>query len=130
MGAEDRARREAPPEPGTVDMDEVKLRKVFVQLDIGGNDMVSAANLKHLFAQLGDLPTDKEIDGMIYLCDPDGEGVVTFENFLNVFHAPAEALRNISMNEMQEIVYGTKGNSDSEDSSEAKSSRGSSSSSG
>mmetsp|Transcript_6474 Transcript_6474/g.14161 ORF Transcript_6474/g.14161 Transcript_6474/m.14161 type:complete len:226 (+) Transcript_6474:186-863(+) len=100
-------------EPGSVVLEESMLRKVFAQLDIDNNDRISAAELKHLFAQLGMTPSDAEIDGMIYLCDRDGEGQVSFENFLSVFHQPAEALRAIDLQELQEILQGDSEDDDS-----------------
>lgn len=94
--------------PGSVHYEEGELRKVFNGLDFTSSDRIKASELRHIFAQIGMMPTDGEIDGMIYMCDPEGEGVVTFENFLNVFSTPAESLRHINVHKLKELVTGQK----------------------
>jgi len=108
-----------PPEVGSVSFDENMLRKAFVAFDLDKNDMVGAKELKHLFAQLGETPTNGEIDGMIALCDNRGEGQVSFEDFLSIFSNPAESLRAANIPLLKELVLGERrsqsGSSDMED---------------
>merc|ERR1712190_680007 len=103
---------------GSVHLDENMLRKAFQVFDIDKNDFVGAKELKHLFAQIGEMPKDAEIDGMIHLCDGRGEGMVSFEDFINVFSNPAESLRSVDVASLKEVVWGERKGSDDEDSEE------------
>jgi hypothetical protein len=126
--AEERVER--PPTPGSVFFDEPALRKAFQTFDVSRKNAVGAKELKHLFAQMGEVPTDQEIDGMIYLCDVRGEGVVSFEDFVSIFANPAEELPKIDVAGLREVVLGEKADSSSgSGSSDDESGSGSSSSS-
>mmetsp|Transcript_47648 Transcript_47648/g.101961 ORF Transcript_47648/g.101961 Transcript_47648/m.101961 type:complete len:257 (-) Transcript_47648:27-797(-) len=111
----DKANRERLAE-GSVHLDENMLRKAFQVFDIDKNDFVGAKELKHLFAQIGEMPKDAEIDGMIHLCDGRGEGMVSFEDFINIFSNPAESLRSVDVAGLKEVVLGERKGSDDDDS--------------
>mmetsp|Transcript_53078 Transcript_53078/g.106585 ORF Transcript_53078/g.106585 Transcript_53078/m.106585 type:complete len:249 (-) Transcript_53078:227-973(-) len=108
-----------PPEPGTVSFTEQSLRKAFAYYDLDKNEFVGAKELKHVFAMIGESPSDQEIDGMIHLCDVRGEGQVAFEDFLAIFSNPAESLRNVDVEALRQIVMDKPNKQDSsEDESE------------
>lgn len=100
------AMKEMPLEPGSVAIDEKTVRKAFQTFDLDNNEIIDAAELRHLFSQLGEMPTDEEIDAMIFLCDPRGEGVVNFEDFVAVFTMPNEALRLVDRTGLQDVMKG------------------------
>lgn len=81
-----------------------ELRQAFGVFDLNGNDYIDAAELRHIFAQIGEMPTDNEISAMILLCDPRGEGTVNFDDFLNVFANPADALRNANIKGIKHLL--------------------------
>lgn len=86
------------------ELDDTTLRKAFHTYDLDHNDVVNAAELKHVFALMGQMPADTEIDAMIHLCDPRGEGAVNFEDFLNIFANAAESLRNVDVKTLRALV--------------------------
>merc|ERR1719201_2434616 len=83
---------------------EKEIRQAFNTYDLDGNDFIDAAELRHIFAQIGEMPSDNEISAMILLCDPRGEGTVNFDDFLNVFANPADALRNANVKGIKHLL--------------------------
>merc|ERR1719482_475319 len=81
-----------------------ELRQAFGVFDLNGNDYIDAAELRHIFAQIGEMPSDNEISAMILLCDPRGEGTVNFDDFLNVFANPVESLRNANIRGLKHLL--------------------------
>ena len=59
--------------------DEVK--EAFDAFDLDGNSFIGAAELRHVFTSMGEEITDEEVDEMIRMCDDDGDGQVSFEEF-------------------------------------------------
>lgn len=83
---------------------EKEIRQAFNTYDLDGNDFIDAAELRHIFAQIGEMPSDAEISAMILLCDPRGDGTVNFDDFLNVFSNPAESLRNANIRGLKHLL--------------------------
>lgn len=81
-----------------------QLRQAFSTFDLDQNDFVDAAELRHIFAQIGEMPSDNEISAMIMLCDPRGDGTVNFDDFLTVFSQPAESLRNVNVKGLKHLL--------------------------
>jgi len=106
VAADDDAKRTSYPEIGSVVLDDHILRRSFAAFDLDRNDVVAAKELKHLFAQLGEMPKDSVIDGMIALCDLRGDGAVSYEDFLTVFANPAESLRVVNVDHIKDVVHG------------------------
>lgn len=52
---------------------------IFQVFDKDGNGYISAAELRHVMANLGEKLTDEEVDEMIKEADLDGDGQVNFE---------------------------------------------------
>lgn len=61
-----------------------ELRALFRVFDKDGNGFISAAELRHVMASLGEKLTDLEIDEMIVEGDVDGDGQVNFEDFVQM----------------------------------------------
>lgn len=81
-----------------------ELREAFKCFDLNGNDYVDVSELTHIFAQMGEMPTENEISAMILLCDPRGDGAVNFDDFLNIFSNPAEALRTANIKGIKHLL--------------------------
>lgn len=110
----------------SVHYEEHQLRMAFKSMDTDGRGILDVKVIKHLFAQLGQLPNNHMIDGMIYLCDSRGEGTVSVDDFVYLFTHPIEALNVVNRSELQRVVNGGQRSSD-EDEDEDDGSSGSSS---
>lgn len=53
----------------------------FRFLDLDRNNFIGAAELRHLLICMGELITDEEVDMMVKMCDTDGDGQVSFDEF-------------------------------------------------
>lgn len=58
-----------------------ELKQAFNTFDLDKNRFVGAKELSALLRLIGEKVTDREIDEMIRLCDSDGDGQVTFDEF-------------------------------------------------
>lgn len=58
-----------------------ELKRAFETFDLDKNGYVSAYELRHLYAQLGEDVTDEEIEEMLRMCDVDGDGQVNPQEF-------------------------------------------------
>ncbi|KAG7395778.1 hypothetical protein PHYBOEH_003176 [Phytophthora boehmeriae] len=65
----------------TSEFSEEELLGAFRFLDLDKNTFIGAAELRHLLICMGELITDAEVDEMIRLCDTDGDGQVSFDEF-------------------------------------------------
>ncbi len=52
------------------------------------NNFVGAAEIKHILGLVGEKATDDEVDEMIRMCDADGDGQVTFDEFYKLMSNP------------------------------------------
>merc|ERR1712232_825087 len=107
-------------EPGSVHLGDQEIRKAFAVLDLAADGQLTADELKHVFAQLGELPSNGEIEAMLHVCDRRGElpPAVTFEDFSAVMMHPGEALRRIDSKKIKELMRdGKKGGEESSSSS-------------
>lgn len=91
------------------------LRQAFNVLDLNGDDNISISELRHCFAQIGEMPTENELKAMVVLCDPKGEGHVSFDDFLGVFANPQEALRHADKHAIKHLLPRKKVNFDVRD---------------
>ncbi len=69
------------------DMEE-EIREAFQVFDKDGNGFISAAELRHVMANLGEKLTEQELDQMIKEADIDGDGQVNYEGILLVLQTP------------------------------------------
>eukprot|EP00928_Gymnodinium_smaydae_P072223 TRINITY_DN55623_c0_g1_i1.p1 TRINITY_DN55623_c0_g1~~TRINITY_DN55623_c0_g1_i1.p1 ORF type:complete len:241 (-),score=73.48 TRINITY_DN55623_c0_g1_i1:159-881(-) len=93
----------APPE-GSVSLTEPVIRKAFNVFDCDGSGEITHEELRHIFAQLGEMPSDEELRAMILVADTKGEGIVTYEDFSKLFLAPNEALPSVDAATIQALV--------------------------
>eukprot|EP01084_Bolivina_argentea_P089507 161502_1 len=53
----------------------------FSAFDLDNNGFVGASELRKVYQHLGENATDEDIDEMIRMCDADGDGQITFDEF-------------------------------------------------
>eukprot|EP00484_Ammonia_sp_Unknown_P027402 CAMPEP_0197027614 /NCGR_PEP_ID=MMETSP1384-20130603/7490_1 /TAXON_ID=29189 /ORGANISM="Ammonia sp." /LENGTH=336 /DNA_ID=CAMNT_0042456481 /DNA_START=15 /DNA_END=1025 /DNA_ORIENTATION=+ len=71
---------EPDPEPfGPFSVAEVE--NCFKAFDLDNNGFVGAGELRKVYQHLGETATDEDIDEMIKMCDQDGDGQITFDEF-------------------------------------------------
>ena len=58
-----------------------EIREAFLSFDLDKNDFVGAAEIRHVLVNIGENVTDEEVDEMIRMCDRDGDGQVSWEEF-------------------------------------------------
>lgn len=74
------AGQEAPRDPnGRFTPEEI--REAFLAFDLDHNNFVGAAEIRHVLINIGEQPTDEEVDEMIRMVDKDGDGQVSFDEF-------------------------------------------------
>lgn len=86
--------KEAPPEkslkPGLEHrpFTDGEIKTAFETFDLDKNRFVGVAEIKHILGIIGEEVTDVEIDEMIGMCDSDGDGQVTFDEFYKMMTQP------------------------------------------
>mmetsp|Transcript_14071 Transcript_14071/g.34868 ORF Transcript_14071/g.34868 Transcript_14071/m.34868 type:complete len:323 (+) Transcript_14071:421-1389(+) len=65
-----------------------EIKEAFETFDLDNNNFVGAAEIKHILGLVGEKATDDEIDEMIRMCDADGDGQVTFDEFYKLMSNP------------------------------------------
>jgi calmodulin len=63
---------------------EEEILEAFKVFDKDGNGFISAAELRHVMTNLGEKLTDEEVDEMIREADVDGDGQITYEEFVRM----------------------------------------------
>ncbi|XP_014321885.1 calmodulin-like [Myotis lucifugus] len=66
---------------------EEEIREAFRVFDKDGNGYISAAELRHVMTDLGEMLTDEEVDEMIREADIDDDGQVNYEEFVQMMTA-------------------------------------------
>lgn len=66
-----------------------EISEAFKTFDLDNNRFVGAMEIRHILEVIGEEVTDEEIDEMIRMCDADGDGQVTFEEFSKLMTQPA-----------------------------------------
>jgi calmodulin len=66
---------------------EEEIREVFSAFDKDGNGFISAAELRHVMANLGEVLTDEEVEEMIREVDIDGDGQINYEEFVEMMRS-------------------------------------------
>ncbi|CAE7944142.1 unnamed protein product [Symbiodinium sp. KB8] len=65
-----------------------EIKEAFATFDLDNNRFVGAAEISHILKLIG----EEEIDEMIRMCDTDGDGQVTFDEFYKMMTTPAPPL--------------------------------------
>jgi len=60
----------------------------FRFIDLDKNMFIGSAEIRHILICMGELVTDEEIDVMIKMCDTDGDGQVSYEEFYRLAKHP------------------------------------------
>ena len=63
---------------------EEEIREAFKVFDKNGDNLISAAELRHVMTTLGEKLTDQEVDEMIREADVDGDGQINYEEFVKM----------------------------------------------
>jgi calmodulin len=66
------------------DIEMVEFRAAFNMFDIDGGGTIETHELKEVLTQLGESPTDDDIQEMIELVDENQDGVVDFDEFITL----------------------------------------------
>ena len=66
---------------------EEDMREVFNVLDIDGSGFISTKELKQVMTDLGDNPSDSEVEELMRYADIDGDGKVSYEEFVTIIRA-------------------------------------------
>ncbi|KAG6617270.1 putative calcineurin subunit B [Phytophthora cinnamomi] len=79
-GAAPLAPSEPPRDPNGKFTDK-EILEAFQAFDLDHNNYVGAAEIRHVLINIGEAPTDEEVDEMIKMVDKDGDGQVSFDEF-------------------------------------------------
>jgi len=61
---------------------QASMRQVFRSFDTDGSGEIEKADLRKVFAEMGQTFTDEELERMIQLGDADGDGTLNYEEFM------------------------------------------------
>ena len=64
------------------DSDLEEVREMFSVFDKDGDGFISAAELRHVLKNHGEMVTDEEVDEMMREADVDGDGQVNYDEFV------------------------------------------------
>jgi hypothetical protein len=65
-----------------------EIEDAFAFIDLDRNRFLGAAELRHILICMGELITDEEVDEMIRMCDTDGDGQVSYDEFYQMVVHP------------------------------------------
>mmetsp|Transcript_22013 Transcript_22013/g.48653 ORF Transcript_22013/g.48653 Transcript_22013/m.48653 type:complete len:351 (+) Transcript_22013:72-1124(+) len=71
---------------------DAEIKQAFDTFDLDSNRFVGAMEIRHILDLIGEEATDEEIDEMIRMCDGDGDGQVTFDEFYKMMTQPPPPL--------------------------------------
>ena len=63
---------------------EAEIREVFNVFDMDGSGFISAKELRQVMTDLGEKPTDGEVEELMRHADIDGDGQVSFDEFVTM----------------------------------------------
>jgi len=69
-----------------------EIKQAFDTFDLDKNRFVGAMEIRHILEIVGEEATDEEIDEMIRMCDTDGDGQVTYDEFYKLMTTPPPPL--------------------------------------
>lgn len=81
-----------------------EIKASFDNIDLNGDMSITAQELRQVFAQLGDVMTDVDLNNMITMADTTGQQKVTCADFQVLFSKPAVLFAQIDMSKLREPV--------------------------
>lgn len=93
-----RQQKYEPPRDPNGKFTDQEIKEAFEAFDLDHNHFVGAAEIRHVLINIGEQPTDEEVDEMIRMVDQDGDGQVSFDEFYEMVTGgkkPPEGLRTI-----------------------------------
>jgi|EP00670_Eutreptiella_braarudii_P000700 calmodulin len=66
---------------------EAECKQAFAVFDKDGDGFISTCELKGIISNLGEKPTDEELDEMVKQADADGDGKVGYDDFVKMMSA-------------------------------------------
>mmetsp|Transcript_105531 Transcript_105531/g.268105 ORF Transcript_105531/g.268105 Transcript_105531/m.268105 type:complete len:304 (+) Transcript_105531:80-991(+) len=76
---------------GLPGVEECHIAQAFREIDHEGHGFVGVSELRYLLTVMGERPTDEELDEMIRMVDSEGNGKISYEDFMQLF-APGHAV--------------------------------------
>mmetsp|Transcript_138890 Transcript_138890/g.443461 ORF Transcript_138890/g.443461 Transcript_138890/m.443461 type:complete len:350 (-) Transcript_138890:75-1124(-) len=76
---------------GLPGVEEFHIAQAFREIDHEGHGFVGVSELRYLLTVMGERPTDEELDEMIRMVDSEGNGKISYEDFMELF-APGHAV--------------------------------------
>eukprot|EP00941_MAST-03F_sp_MAST-3F-sp1_P003129 g3129.t1 len=64
-----------------MDFTDEHITNAFRDFDLNKNNFISAAEVRHILVNIGEQPTDEEVDEIIRLSDRSGDGQISFDEF-------------------------------------------------
>jgi serine/threonine-protein phosphatase 2B regulatory subunit len=71
-----------------------QIKEAFDTFDLDQNKFIGVAEIRHILAIIGEQASDAEMDEMIRMCDTDGDGQVTYDEFYKLFYNPVAPPRS------------------------------------
>lgn len=65
-----------------------EIEDAFLFLDLDKNMFIGAAEIRHVLVCMGEMITDEEVDEMVHMCDLDGDGQVSYDEFYRMVTDP------------------------------------------
>jgi Ca2+-binding EF-hand superfamily protein len=72
------------PGEGSLRLTDTQAHDVFTELDVDGNGHISPLDMRLIMQQAGLVCSDVDIDEMLRMGDPDGDGQVSLADFYSV----------------------------------------------
>lgn len=93
------------PQVHEAEFTEEEIQAAFRFIDLDKNNVIGAAEIRHILVCMGELITDEEIDMMISMCDEDGDGQVSYQEFRTlVLHPHPEDMEKHSAFDDQQLA--------------------------
>lgn len=87
---------------------EKEIIAAFQAFDLDKNNYVGAAEIRHVLLNIGERPSDEEVDEMIRMVDKNGDGQVAFDEFYRMVTGGREPPPGLRIAARQSIVGDTK----------------------
>merc|ERR1711937_537101 len=71
-----------------VEFTDKEIYDAFSFIDLDKNLFIGSAEIRHILVCMGEMVTDEEIDMMITMCDLDGDGQVSYDEFYRLARHP------------------------------------------